>query len=132
MRNRALHFALVFAAIGAARAAVAASEISPWTAQRSAVVHYYSDELTSETGAARLYSKLHEAARFVCDDQGQHVDVGVMAATSRCERQAIADAVSTLSSANLTSEYRRHYHDEPLKEERVSGRVRPSISVVAG
>lgn len=132
MRNRALHFALVFAAIGVSRAANSAVEDSPSVAQRSAIVHYYPDELTSDSGAVRLYAKLGEAARFVCEDLGQHVDIGTLAAVSRCERQAIADAVSTLSSARLTSEYERHYHGQPLNEERFSGRVRPSIIVVAG
>jgi len=133
MRNRALHFAMVFAAMGISRAAGAAAEVSPSTAQRSAIVRYYPDELTSESGAARLYSKLGEAARFVCDDPGLRADIKVLAEVSRCERDAIADAVSTLSSASLTSEYNRHYHDQPLNDtHRVAGRVSPSIVVVAG
>jgi UrcA family protein len=114
MRNRALHFALVFAAMGVSRAAGAAVEASPTNAQRSAVVRYYADELTSESGAARLFSKLNEAARYVCDDPGLRADIGVLAAVSRCEQEAIADAVSALSSDSLTSQYNRHYRDQPL------------------
>src|SRR5262249_19518602 len=123
---------VAFAAIGVSGVAGAAVETSPLMATRSAIVNYYPEELTTASGAARLYSKLGEAARFVCDDPGLRADVGVLAEVSRCEQQAIADAVSTLSSASLTSEYKRHYHEQPVSEERFSGRVRPSIVIVPG
>lgn len=133
MRNRGSQLALLLVTTGISGLAAATSETSPSTQQESVVVRYSPDDLTSDSGAAHLYSKLARAARFVCDDSGHSVDLEVLSAVSHCEQQAIADAVSTVSSANLTSEYNRHFRYQPLLERgRLSGRLSPSIILVVG
>jgi UrcA family protein len=133
MRNRGSQLALLLVAAGVSGLAGATVQTSPSSEQKSAVVRYSPDDLTSDSGAAHLYSKLARAARFVCDDPGHGVDLEVLGAVSRCEQQAIADAVSTVSSASLTSEYNRHFPYQPLFERgRLSGRLSPSIILVVG
>jgi hypothetical protein len=51
----------------------------------------------------------------------------------QCEHAALANAVSSVSSANLTTTYNRHFPDQPLIEkERLSERLHALIILVAG
>jgi UrcA family protein len=133
MRNRGFEIGLFFAAVGATGAAGATAATSSSTAQKSVVVHYSQDDLASNSGAAHLYSMLDRAARYVCDDTGHYIDLMVQADVGRCVQTAIANAVSTVSSASLTSVYNRHFRNQPLVEkERLSERTRSSVVAVAG
>lgn len=133
MRNRGLQVALLLAAFGVSRAAGATAENSQSSVQKSVVVRYSPDDLTSDGGAAHLYSMLARAARSVCDETGHYIDLMEWNDIKRCEQQAIANAVSTVSSASLTSEYNRHYRNQPLIERgRLSERRGASIIPVVG
>jgi len=133
MRNRNLQLALFLAAVGVVGAAGATEENPPGRAQKTVVVRYSESDLASDSGAEHLYSMLDWAARLVCDDSGYNSDLEVFGEIRRCEQAAIANAVYTVSSANLTSVYNRHYHDQPLVEkERLSQRLSSLIIPVLG
>jgi len=125
MRNRGFELALFFAAAGVCAAASATETASPQFRQKSVVVRYTDDDLASDNGATHLYSMLYKAARYVCDDSRVYIDLQERSEISRCEQTAIANAVSTVSSASLTSVYNRHYRNQPLVEkERLSDHTR--------
>ena len=131
MRNRGLQVALLLAAFGVSRAAGATAESSQSGVQKSTVVRYSAEDLNSDSGAAHLYSMLAHAARFVCDDTGTDKELWVLTEIRHCEQEAIANAVSTVSSASLTSEYNKHYRNQPLIERaRLSQRSGAIIPVV--
>lgn len=132
MSNRGSQFALFCVVAGLAGGAAASTEASRDSAQKSVVVRYSESDLDSQNGATHLYSVLDRAARFVCDDSIEIVSLIERRDISRCEQEAIANAVSELSSASLTSVYNRHFHDSPLIEkERLSEHTRRLV-LVAG
>jgi len=61
-------------------------------------------ELTSETGAEKLYKKLRAAARTVCDDNaGGFRTLEERARAERCTSQVLADAVRRVNKPVLTA-----------------------------
>src|SRR5215468_4280351 len=106
MSNRALQLAAFMAAAAASGAVGATSLVPANTEQRSVVVHYQPAELDSTAGAEELYQTLSRAARSACDDEvGAIIQLTERMQIRHCEQAAIADAVSTVSSANLTTQY---------------------------
>jgi len=132
MRNRGLQLALFFVVGGFAGAAGASTAASRDDTQRSVVVRYSENDLDSDNGATHLYSMLDKAARFVCDDTAQTISLMERRDISRCEQEAIASAVSELSSANLTTVYNRHYHNSPLVEKEQLSQHTRKLVMVAG
>ena len=115
MSNRGLRVGLFLAAAGAvsgARAAVATPGFSA-TDPKNTIVRYHVDDLATSEGAKNLYEDLSRAARFVCGETGEF---DLARSFEACERTAIAKAVSEVSSANLTTEFNRHFPNEPLIE----------------
>jgi UrcA family protein len=132
MRNRCSRLALFFVVAGVAGGAGATTASSGEDARKSVVVRYSESDLASDNGAAHLYTMLARAARFVCDDSTDVVSLLERRDIRRCEQEAIANAVSELSSANLTTVYNRHFHNSPLLEkERLSEHTRRLV-LVAG
>jgi hypothetical protein len=72
-------------------------------------------------------------ARFACGDAGFTIELTVRKELEQCEQTAIANAVSGVSSANLTTAYNRHFPNQPLIEkERLSERLHALIILVVG
>jgi UrcA family protein len=133
MSNRALQVTAFVVAAAMASVAGATSAVPANTDQKSAVVQYQPANLDSSAGAEELYRSLTRAARFVCADSGYTIELTVRLAQKQCEQAAIANAVSGVSSANLTTEYNRHFPNQPLIEkERLSQRLRALIILVVG
>ena len=133
MSNRALQVAAFVAATAIAGAVGATSVVPANTEQNSVVVHYKTADLDSSAGAEELYQTLSRVARFVCGDTGYTIELAVRMALKQCEQDAIANAVSGVSSANLTTAYNRHFPNQPLLEkERLSERLQALIILVVG
>jgi len=133
MRNRALQVAAFVTAAAMARAVGATSAVPANAEQKSVVVRYQRADLDSGPGAEGLYQSLSRAARSACGDDGFTKEIDVRLQLKQCEQAAIADAVSGVSSANLTTAYNRHFPYQPLIEkERLSERFHPLIILVEG
>ena len=117
MYHRARQLAVLLAA-GATSAAGATTILPATTEQKSVVVRYDASELVSEAGAERMYTKLDRAARSVCNDDEIYDPIYLRERSKirACEQMAIANAVEDVRSANLTSEYNRHFPRDPLAE----------------
>jgi len=132
MRNRGLQLASFFIVAGVAGVAGASSATSGGSAQKSVVVRYSETDLDSDNGASHLYAMLDRAARFVCDDSLEIVSLIQHREIRLCEQEAIANAVSALSSASLTSAYNRHFHNSPLVEKERLSEHTQRLVLVAG
>jgi len=133
MSNRAVRVAAFVTAMATAGAVGATSAVPANTEQKSVVVHYNPADLDSSAGAERMYQTLSRVARFVCEDSGYTIELAVREAHEQCERTAIAGAVSSASSASLTTAYNRHFPNQPLIEkERLSERLHSLIILVVG
>ena len=123
MSNRALQLGAFVTAAAMSGAVGATSAVPANTEQKNVVVHYQPADLDSTDGAEHLYQTLSRVARVVCgdDEAGAIIQLTERMDINRCERAAIANAVSSVSSANLTTEYNRHFPNQPLIEkERLS------------
>lgn len=133
MSNRALQLAAFVTAAAISGAVGATSEVPAFTEQKSAVVHYQPGDLDTSAGAEELYQTLFRVARVVCGESGYTIELTVFMEERRCEHAALANAVSSASSANLTAAYNRHFPNQPLIEkERLSERLHALIILVAG
>jgi len=133
MSNRAIQVG-AFVTAAAISGAVGATSAAPAnTEQKSVVVHYQPGDLDSSAGAEELYQTLSRVARFACSDAGYTIEVAVRTEIEHCEQVAIANAISTVSSAYLTTAYNRHFPNQPLIEkERLSERLHALIILVVG
>ena len=69
------------------------------------VVRFADLNLSSEQGAAALYSRIKAAARNVCDLRTHTVDIEQRSYAQACFRRAIAQAVKAVDSPELTRRY---------------------------
>jgi UrcA family protein len=133
MSNRAVQIAAFVTAAAISGAVGATSEATAVTQQKTYVVHYQSGDLDTSAGAEQMYRTLTGVARYVCGDSGWTKELAVLVQVRRCEHVALANAVSSASSANLTAAYNRHFPNEPLIEkERLSERLHSLITLVSG
>ena len=133
MSNRALQLAAFVTAAAVSSAVDATSEFPEDTVQHSVVVHYQPSELDSSAGAEQLYKTLYRVSLYLCADDGYTKGLDVRVQLKQCEQAAIANAVSGVSSAQLTAAYYRHFPNQPLIEkERLSERLQAVIVLVAG
>jgi UrcA family protein len=106
-RTRAAVYTLITAcvAIGAC-ASVQAGEacaIAQAAHPGAAVTVSYRDlNLATPAGAHALYARITHAAHAVCG-AGDIRDLGAVAASQACQREAVAQAVSTVHSAQLAA-----------------------------
>ncbi|HUL82280.1 MAG TPA: UrcA family protein [Gammaproteobacteria bacterium] len=131
MGNQGLRTTLFLAAVTASGGAWAttATSADPFAGvPKGTVVQYRESDLATSDGAKHLYLRLAEAASYVCDDTGEYE---LRQSFATCERTAIADAVSVLGGANLTTEFNRHFPNQPLGDRRLSRGPRSPIVVVA-
>ncbi len=133
MSNRALQVVTLLTVAAVPGAAGATSAVPANTEQKSVAVQYRPADLDSGAGAESVFETLYRAARFACGDESYSPELTVRLALKECERTAIANAVSGVSSANLTTAYNRHFPNEPLVEkERLSERLHALIILVVG
>jgi len=133
MSNRALQVAAFVTAAAMSGAVGATSAVPANTEQKGVVVNYQPADLDSTAGAEELYQTLYRVARFACGDAGYTIEITVRKEFEECEQTAIANAVSSVSSANLTTAYNRHFPNQPLIEkERLSERLHAPIILVVG
>jgi UrcA family protein len=69
------------------------------------VVRFADLNLSSEQGAAALYSRIKAAARNVCDLTTHTLDIEQRIYAQACFRRAIAQAVGAVDSPELTRRY---------------------------
>jgi UrcA family protein len=63
-------------------------------------VRYDDLNLSTDQGAAELYKRISRAAREVCPDRFSR-DLAIVAASAKCEANAIAQAVRDVNSSRL-------------------------------
>jgi UrcA family protein len=71
------------------------------------VVHVSDLNLRSESGVQRLYARLENAARVVCDD-GASREIAQIVAARRCMQATLRDAVESVHLDSLSEAYMRH------------------------
>jgi len=69
------------------------------------IVNYSDLNLSTESGAATLYSRIRTAAAQVCS-VGESRQLSQVAAARHCQRRAIAQAVTGIHSALLSERHR--------------------------
>jgi UrcA family protein len=93
-------------ALGGSAMSIAADNDVP-----QAVVKFGDLDLSSLQGAARLYSRIDEAARKVCKPFDVNVrDIGSRTRLDACVHKAIADAVTTVAQPQLLAIYNAKNH----------------------
>ena len=76
---------------------------TPATAPAAVTVRYADLNLGTAAGNNALYARLVSAARKVCGEAGSIRDLGQLAATQACQREAIANAVHSVHSTQLAA-----------------------------
>ena len=79
-------------------------------------------DLGTVKGAKTLFMRLQDAAKQVCGDPFEAVDLTDHFEAERCQQSAIENAVLQLHSPLLTTRYDRHYRHEAIPDSRVSVR----------
>jgi UrcA family protein len=116
LRRRSFAVLAAFAALGVAATSVAA----PASDAASGVKVRYSDlSLTTAKGVNDLYRRIARAARLVCPDPYSR-DLSVVAASERCQADAIARAVAEVNNPQLAL-----MHAERVAPLMQAGRVPP-------
>jgi len=102
MRNAiyALSLSLMLPATMPAFAANVADEV------RTKVVAYGDLDLSKPAGAATLFSRIKVAARVVCDSD-ENRPISMTRVSERCERDAIAGAVTSVNAPTLNAYYQQ-------------------------
>ncbi|MFL6602851.1 MAG: UrcA family protein [Steroidobacteraceae bacterium] len=95
--RRSLAVAGAFAAL----AVTATTYAAPLSDGRSSVTVRYDDlNLASRAGVETLYRRIASAARAVCPDEHSR-ELGVVAASERCQANAVAEAVHQVNNPQL-------------------------------
>jgi len=72
----------------------------------STQVQYDETDLSSSSGAHKVYRRLQSAAETVCGDNGSFVhDLSIRRNMDQCENSAIEDAVARINNPRLTAVY---------------------------
>jgi UrcA family protein len=79
-------------------------------------------DLGTVSGAKTLFMRLQDAAKQVCGDPFETVDLTDHLDSERCQQGAIENAVVQIHSPLLTTRYDRHYPREAIPDSRVSVR----------
>jgi UrcA family protein len=102
--RRSLALAGAFAAL----TVTATSFAAPPSGNPPSVTVRYSDlDLSTAAGATVLYHRISAAARQVCPDSYTR-DLGMLAASQRCQADAIAQAVRELNNPQLAVVHAAH------------------------
>lgn len=106
--------------IGAALAAATVTLLAPAAAHAadieatsSVIVHFADLDLDSQNGAHHLYLRLKMAARSVCGDEDDAIDLSDRRNITVCQQEAIENAVEHVDRPLLTAVYDRFYPREP-------------------
>ena len=78
---------------------------TPAAGAAAVTVRYADLNLGTAAGNSALYARLVSAARQVCGETGDIRDLGRLAATQACRREAIANAVHSVHSTQLAAVY---------------------------
>jgi len=84
---------------------------------RSVKVHFGDLDLNSPAGAERLYKRLSVAARDVCGEEWDIIDLQQLADIRECRSDAVEDAVTTVDRPMLTAAYEHHHPGSVLVSE---------------
>lgn len=106
--------------IGAALAAAVATLLAPAAARASdneetstVTVHYGDLDLSSPNGVHHLYMRLQNAAKSVCGDEQDAIDLSERGEILKCQQVAIERAVEHVDRPLLTALYDSHHPREP-------------------
>ena len=80
-------------------------------------------DLGTANGAKTLFMRLQDAARQVCGNPFETVDLTDHLEAEQCQQGAIENAVVQIHSPLLTARYDRHYRREAIPDSRVSVRL---------
>lgn len=75
----------------------------------SVTVHYGDLNLSRPKDVDTLYIRLHNSAKQVCGDDESAIDLWKLDHVSRCEQQAIENAVAKIDRPKLTALYDERY-----------------------
>lgn len=107
--KRCAHIAIATLAVGLTVSHAWAAAPDDSLVARSVVVHYSDLDLSRPKDVHTLYYRLHAAARLVCTSIGaQDYDLAALNEYHRCVRQAMENAVASVSSEGLTQVYARY------------------------
>jgi UrcA family protein len=110
MKSTATRCALLGIATLAALATANLAAATPDTAEpRSTVVHYEDLDLSRPKDARRLYRRIKQAARRVCDNNPLS-DFKRLTEYEKCLGQAVTEAVEKVQSEQVTAIHRAHKH----------------------
>jgi len=107
-------------AAGAALAASLAAFIAPSAVQaaddeetESVLVHFGDLDLNTSNGVHHMYMRLQNAAKSVCGDEFEAIDLSERGNILDCQRDAIQHAVEYVNRPRLTALYDHHHPHEP-------------------
>jgi UrcA family protein len=96
---------------------------------RSVRVRFADLDLNSPAGAERLYRRLSIAARDVCGDESEIIDLRQIADIHACRNEALEGAVAGVDRPLLTAAFERHHPGTVLvAESRTPRDVHVSVS----
>jgi UrcA family protein len=97
------------------------------------VVRFGDLDLGSQHGADQLYSRLLNAARYVCGDTSDPVYFYERHAVRHCEQVSIENAVAEIGRPKVTAVYDEHFPHQPLTSSgRASAVLTDAVTIVAG
>ena len=137
MRVSTITFAL---AAAASVVGVGSSAYATTSASRHGVVRTYEQvvrfgdlDLGSQHGAGQLYSRLLNAARYVCGESDDPFYFYERHAVRHCEQQSIENAVAEIDRPKVTAVYDEHFPHQPLtSSSRASAVLTDAVTIVAG
>ena len=110
MKSTATRHALLGIATLASLATANLAAATPEAVElRSTVVHYEDLDLSRPEDARRLYGRIKQAARTVCDNHPLS-DFKRLTEYERCLGQAVTEAVETVHSEQVTAIHRAQKH----------------------
>jgi UrcA family protein len=97
------------------------------------IVRFGDLDLGSQHGADKLYSRLLNAARYVCGDSDDPVYFYERHTVRQCEQASIESAVAQIGRPKVTAVYDHHFPNQPLTNSGQVSAVRmDAVTIVAG
>ena len=79
----------------------------------SVLVHFGDLDLNTSNGVHHMYMRLQNAAKSVCGDEFEAIDLSERGNILDCQRDAIQHAVEYVNRPRLTALYDHHHPHEP-------------------
>jgi UrcA family protein len=137
---RASSITLALAAAAASVVGIGSSANATTSTPRHAVARAYEQvvrfgdlDLASQHGADQLYSRLLNAARYVCGANDDPVYFYERHAVRHCEQVSIENAVAEIDRPQVTAVYDEHFPRQPLTSSaRATAVLTDAVTLVAG